>query len=59
MSDKRTIAMTMKLNEAEVESFRKAGVMLYGKDHPVKPSTVVRELAKLGARHVNQNGRKR
>ena len=37
--------VTIKLSEEELERFRKAGEVLYGKGHPVPRSTVIRELA--------------
>lgn len=50
--DKRTVAITLKLSDADVDLFRKAGETLYGKDHPVPRSTLIRELAKRGAHEV-------
>lgn len=46
------MAVTLKLSEQDVDLFRKAGETLYGKDHPVPRSTLIRELAKRGAREV-------
>jgi len=46
------VAVTVKLSDEEADLFRRAGEALYGKDHPVKPSTLVRELAKRGAMQV-------
>jgi hypothetical protein len=50
--DKRTVAVTLKLSDEDVELFRKAGEALYGRDHPVPRSTLIRELAKRGAKKV-------
>jgi hypothetical protein len=50
--DKRTVAVTLKLTDSEVDLFRKAGGALYGKNHPVPRSTVIRELANRTARQV-------
>lgn len=50
--DKRIVAITLKVSEADVDLFRKAGEALYGKDHPVARSTLIRELAKRGARDI-------
>ena len=50
--NKRTIAVTLKLNEESDQLFRRAGIELYGKDHPVPRSVVIRELALFGARQV-------
>jgi rRNA-processing protein FCF1 len=50
--DKRTVAVTLKLTEQDVDLFRKAGETLYGKNHPVPRSTVIRELAKRAAQQI-------
>ena len=50
--DKRTEGVTLKLSDDDLELFRQAGEALYGKNHPVKRSTLIRELAKRGAREV-------
>lgn len=46
------MAVTLKLSEEDVELFKKAGEALYGRNHPVPRSTLIRELAKRGAREV-------
>ena len=45
MDNQRIVPVTIKLSEEELERFRKAGEVLYGKGHPVPRSTVIRELA--------------
>jgi len=50
--EKRTVAVTLKLTEQDLELFRKAGESLYGKGHPVPRSTVIRELAKRAAQQI-------
>jgi len=46
------VAVTLKLSDEDVELFRRAGEALYGKDHPVPRATLIRELAKRGAKQI-------
>lgn len=50
--DKRTVSVTLKLADGDIDLIRQAGEALYGKEHPVPRATLIRELAKRGAREV-------
>lgn len=50
--NKRVQTLTIKLTEAEADILRRAGEVLYGKGHPVRPGVVARELALRSARQL-------
>lgn len=56
--DKRTMVVSLKLSEEDVELFRRAGEALYGKDHPVPRSTLIRELARRASREITKKTKK-
>jgi hypothetical protein len=52
---KLTVAVTLMITDEDDDLFRRAGIALYGEDHPVSPSAVIRELAKRGCIDVLKN----
>jgi hypothetical protein len=56
-TNKRTVAVTLKLTSQEVDLYRKAGEALYGRGHP--DGVVVRELATWAAQRILKNPQRR
>jgi hypothetical protein len=50
--DKRTVPVTIKLSEEELERLKQAGEVLYGKNHPVPRGTLIRELLNQRAEQI-------